>query len=207
MASSSEDSDTASPRNEAIADTSAMASSSDTIANSSASTNKPKKDVKHRAFAFDLSVQADVCHSIPVRDQIQLLKDHLRRRTEEKRPHCVQSQIMFFDSSLLSNQSDGIISIPIQLKGYVQTNGSRLSSMKKWLPLAVWKPVPNGLASYSEYRDNVQRSLDTVDPWTQIHIYGSVGLNNFGRKEARIAKQVGYFFLTSTFGPCVSLSV
>jgi hypothetical protein len=45
MASSSEDSDTASPRNEAIADTSAMASSSDTIANSSASTNKPKKDI------------------------------------------------------------------------------------------------------------------------------------------------------------------
>ncbi len=111
---------------------------------------------------------------------------------------------MFFYSSLLSNQSDGIISVPIQLTGDVQTNGSRLTSMKKWVPFAVWKPVPNGLASYYKYRDNVQKSQDLLDHWTQIHIYGSVGLNNLGRSEA---KHVGYYFLTSTFGPCVSLSV
>ncbi len=79
--------------------------------------------------------------------------------------------------------------------------------MTKWLPSAVWKPVPNGLASYYEFQDNVRRFLDLCDAWTQIDVYGSVGLDNFGRKEAKIAKQVGYFFLSSTFGPCLSLSV
>ncbi len=63
--------------------------------------------------------------------------------------------------------SDGLVSIA--LHGYVQTkNGTRVSTMQKWIESAVWTPVPSGLASDREFEKNMQRFSDANDSWTQI---------------------------------------
>ena len=175
----------------------------DSSAISAAPTREPKNNraTKYRSFCLEMEFQADFPIDIqgqdatlnPTQVRIKLLTDHLRLRTGNDRPTCVTSHTMFFDASLLSRSPDRN-SFTIQLEGYVQTNnGTSVARMSRWMD-AVWKPVPGGLASDPGYRNNIKRSEDPSSAWTQIRVYGSVGLNNMGRSLESIAQKVGFFF-------------
>ena len=144
---------------------------------------------KFKAWSFRLTIKADVAGAV---DKERRLKEHISERTMIERPCCVTSQIAFYDASLLSAvpDSDGLVSIA--LHGFVQTrNGTRVKTMHAWIQDAVWTPVPCGLASDAEFKQNMQRFSDANDAWTQIITYGSVGMNNHGREAQKNAIKVG----------------
>ena len=144
---------------------------------------------KFRAWSFRLTIKTDFAGAV---DKERRLKEHISERTMIERPCCVTSQIAFYDASLLSAvpDSDGLVSIA--LHGFVQTrNGTRVKTMREWIGDAVWTPVPCGLASDAEFKQNMQRFSDANDAWTQIITYGSVGMNNHGREAQKNARKVG----------------
>ena len=125
---------------------------------------------KVRAWSFQMTIKVDFAGAV---DKERRLKQHSSERTMIERPCCVTSQIAFYDASLLSavQDSDGLVSSA--LHGFVQTrNGIRVKTMREWIGDAVWTPVPCGLASDAEFKQNMQRFSDAKDPWTQIITYG-----------------------------------
>ena len=103
--------------------------------------------------------------------------------------------VVFCDRSLFSQleppDSDGLVSI--EMFGYVQArHATRLSTMKRWVESATWKPVPGGLTSDDEYMSNMRRFEDPNDEWTRFLVFGSIRANtsNTGRLIARAARQV-----------------
>ena len=184
---------------ELYGDTSASMADSDTVdsLNSTApmrqtgtkSSQKEQNPPKFKAWSFRLTIKADFAGAV---DKGKRLKEHISERTVIGRPTCVTSQIAFYDASLLSAvpDSDGLVSIA--LHGFVQTrNGIRVKTMREWIGDAVWTPVPCGLASDAEFKQNMQRFSDANDAWTQIITYGSVGMNNHGREAQKNARKVG----------------
>ena len=184
---------------ELYGDTSASMADSDTVAslNSTApmrqtgtkSSQKEQNPPKFKAWSFRLTIKTDFAGAV---DKERRLKEHVSERTMIERPCCVTSQIAFYDASLLSAvpDSDGLVSIA--LHGFVQTrNGTRVKTMHAWIQDAVWTPVPCGLASDAEFKQNMQRFSDANDAWTQIITYGSVGMNNHGREAQKNARKVG----------------
>jgi hypothetical protein len=84
-------------------------------------------------------------------------------------------------------------SISIAVRGYIQSTQAIVStSMKNWISSAFsWTPVTGGLASNADFQNNMLRSEDANDPWTQIITYGSVGMNNHRREAQKNARKVG----------------
>ncbi len=157
---------------------------------------------RFRAWSFRLTIKADFAGAVDKR-----VKEHISERTTIHRPFCVASQIAFYYTPLLSAvpDSDGLVSIA--LHGFVQTrNCTRVRTMSEWIEDAVWTPVPCGLASDDEFKQNMQRFSDANDSWTQPITYGSVGMNNNGREAQKTARKVGSERLAKSILDSVSLN-
>ena len=90
-------------------------------------------------------------------------------------PKCVVGVVVFCDRLLFSQlpDSDGLVSI--DLIGYVKASHAKpQSTMKKWIDITTWKPVPGGLTSDNEYMSNICRLEDPDDEWTRPLVYGSI---------------------------------
>ena len=148
-----------------------------------------------RAFQFHLMIKTDLRDATAgtAVEKEMLLKEHLRARTGHNRPLCISGLVVFCDRSLFSQppDSDGLVSI--EVLGYVQAQSSTpLSTMKKWIDSATWKPVLGGLTSDNEYMSNMRRFEDPTHEWTRLLVYGSIGANNVGRTAEKAARKVGF---------------
>ena len=144
---------------ELYGDTSASMADSDTVdsLNSTApmrqTGTKSSGPPKFKAWSFRLTIKADVAGAV---DKEKRLKEHISERTMIDRPCCVTSQIAFYDASLLSAVPDSDSLVSIALHGFVQTRNSiRVKTMREWIGDAVWTPVPCGLASDAEFKQNM----------------------------------------------------
>ena len=116
------------------------------------------------------------------------VRRQINDRLQIERPSHVNSITIFCDSSLLSGFSGGI---SLSVTGYVQFSTAYTSaSMKKWIATAEWKPVKDGLAQHTEFKQNMQRSENIVDPWIRLAVNGEIGLCNQARASAKEEKKV-----------------
>jgi hypothetical protein len=101
--------------------------------------------------------------------------------------HIVAFVEAYYDTSIKTGALPEGISISIPLLGFVQTRAHtncENSTMQFWFP-ASWAPVPGGLSSNLEFKDNARRSEDPNNTWTKLSVFGSLGLNNMARGEKR----------------------
>jgi hypothetical protein len=146
-----------------------------------------------RAFQFHLMIKTDLRNSTTAVEKEKLLTDHLSARTGLEIPHSIGGLVVFCDRSLFSQppDSDGLVSI--EVLGYVQAKRSTpLSTMKKWIDSASWKPVEGGLTGDDEYMSNMRRFEDPDDQWTRFMLFGSIGANNAGRAAEKAIKKVEF---------------
>ena len=135
-----------------------------------------------RAWQFHFMIKTDLCDGTTALEKEKLLTEHLSARTGHTRPFSFIGVVVFCDRSLFLQppDSDGLVSI--ELFGYVQAkNATPLSTMKKWINWATWKPVVGGLTSDDGYMSNMRRFEDPDDQWTRLLVSGSIGANNVGR--------------------------
>jgi hypothetical protein len=124
-------------------------------------------------------IKTDLRDGTTATEKEKLLREHLRARTGHTQPLCITGLAVFCDRSLFSQPpaSDGLVSI--EVLGYVQANNATpLSTVKKWIDSATWKPVEGGLTSDNEYMSNMRRFQDPNDEWTRLVLFGSIGANN-----------------------------
>ena len=69
--------------------------------------------------------------------------------------------------------------------GYVQICMSSPVTIANWIPSATWTPVPCGLCSCSEFQEVMTRYNNEKSSWFQLLIFGELGLNIQGLKDAR----------------------
>ena len=146
-----------------------------------------------RAFQFHFITKADLCAGTTAVEKEKLFREHLSARTGHNTPLCIIGVVVFCDRSLFSQppDSDGLVSI--EVLGYVQAKSSTpLSTMKKWIDSATWKPVEGGLTSDDEYMSNMRRFEDPDDQWTRLLVSGSIGANNVGRAAEKAARMVEF---------------
>ena len=146
-----------------------------------------------RAFQFHLMIKTDLRNGTTAVEKEKLLTDHLSARTGINIPHSVGGLVVFCDRSLFSQQpdSDGLVSI--EVLGYVQAKSSApLTTMKKWIDSASWKPVEGGLTGDDEYMANMRRFEDPDDQWTRLMLFGSIGANNVGRAAEKATRKVEF---------------
>jgi hypothetical protein len=104
-------------------------------------------------------------------DRQSFLREHIKSRLENTMPPFFTFVTAFYDSSIISGALPEGFSISISLRGYVQTRAQtncEITTVKKWIPSALWTPVRGGLASDPEFRADVKRSEDPIDQWTQM---------------------------------------
>ena len=92
------------------------------------------------------------------------LLEHIRSRiaNPDRMPHIVTFVEAYYDTSMISSAIPEGISISIPLLGFAQTRAHtscEISTMQFWFP-ASWAPVPGGLSSNQEFKDNARRSED-----------------------------------------------
>jgi hypothetical protein len=98
-----------------------------------------------KAFQFYLIIKTDLRYGTTAGTAVEkemLLKEYPCARTGHTRPLSISGWAVFCDRSLFSQppDSDGLVSI--EVLGYVQEKSSTpLSTMKKWIDSATWKPV------------------------------------------------------------------
>jgi len=146
-----------------------------------------------RAFQFHLMIKTDLRNGTTAVEKEKLLTDHLSARTGINMPHSIGGLVVFCDRSLFSQppDSDGLVSI--EVLGYVQAKRSTpLSTMKKWIDSATWKPVEGGLTGDDEYMSNMRRFEDPDDQWTRFMLFGSIGANNAGRAAEKATRKVEF---------------
>ena len=146
-----------------------------------------------RAFQFHLMIKTDLRNGTTAVEKEKLLTDHLSARTGINIPHSVGGLVVFCDRSLFSQppDSDGLVSI--EVLGYVQAKSSApLTTMKKWIDSASWKPVEGGLTGDDEYMSNMRRFEDPDDKWTRLMLFGSIGANNAGRAAEKATRKVEF---------------
>jgi hypothetical protein len=128
-----------------------------------------------RAWQFHFMIKTDLRDGTTAVEKEKLFREHLSARTGHNTPLCIIGVVVFCDRSLFSQppDSDGLVSI--EVLGYVQaTSSTPLSTMKKWIDSASWKPVQGGLTSDDEYMSNMRRIEDPNDEWTRLVLFGSV---------------------------------
>ncbi len=119
-----------------------------------------------RAWQFHFMIKTDLRDGTTTVEKEKLLTEHLSARTGHTRPFSIIGVVVFCDRSLFLQppDSDGLVSI--ELFGYVQANNATpLSTMKKWIDSARWKPVEDGLTSDDEYMSNMRRFKVLNDEW------------------------------------------
>jgi hypothetical protein len=127
-----------------------------------------KKRVSHRfsSWAFQLTLSADATAltggresgSVTLQERKKILLEHVRSRMENtiSKPDIVTFIEAFYDTSIISGAQPAGISISIPLLGYVQTRAHttcEISTMQYWIS-ASWSPVPGGLSSNQQFKDN-----------------------------------------------------
>jgi hypothetical protein len=158
-----------------------------------------------RAFRFHLVIKKDLCNGTKAVEKEKLLTEHLRVRTGHTRPLCVVGVAVFCDRLLFSQppDSDGLVSI--EVLGYVQANNATpLSTMKRWIESATWKPVEGGLTSDNEYMFNMRSFQDPSVEWTRLMLFGSIGANDVTRSEEKAAKRQALGDITNRHQPAPS---
>ena len=125
----------------------------------------------------------------PFRNGKKDLLEHIRyrMRNKDKMQRNVTFVEAYYDTSIISSSLPEGISISIPLLGFVQTRAHtncEISTMQFWFP-ASWTPVPGGLSSNQEFKDNSRRIEDPSNTWTKLCVFGSLGLNNTARWEKR----------------------
>jgi len=171
----------------------------------STETTAQRKRVRHRfsVWSFQSTISADATalnggrasDSVTLQEQQRFLLEHVQSRILHTMPGIVTFVEAFYDSSILSILSRPNIagsSISIPLHGFVQTRAHtncEISTMQAWFP-ASWSPVPGGLSSNQEFKDNVRRSDDPNNTWAKLSVFGSLSLNNKARGEKRLLVQV-----------------
>jgi hypothetical protein len=146
-----------------------------------------------KAWQFHFMIKADLRDGTTAAEKEKLLTEHLSARTGHERPFSIIGEVVFCDRSLFLQppDSDGLVSI--ELFGYVQAkNATPLSTMKKWINWATWKPVVGGLTSDDGYMSNMRRFEDPDDQWTRLLVSGSIGANNVGRAAEKTARKVEF---------------
>jgi hypothetical protein len=160
-------------------------------------TTARKKQVRHRfsSWTFQLTFSTDSAAlnggpaSVPLQERQKYLLEHIRSRiiNTDKMPRIVTFVEAYYNASIISGALADGISISIPLLGFVQTRACtncEISTMQFWFP-ASWAPVPGGLSSNQEFKDNARRSEDPTNTWTKLCVFGSLGLNNTARGEKR----------------------
>lgn len=179
-------------------------SSLNSTQSSCTSTTSRKKQIRHRfsSWTFQLTINTNAAAlngerasgSVSIQERQKHLLQHLRSRIANPNimPHIVTFVEAYFDSSAISCALSEGISISIPLHGFVQTRAHtncEISTMQAWFP-ASWSPVPGGLSSNQEFKDNVRRSDDPNNTWAKLSVFGSLSLNNKARGEKRLLVQV-----------------
>jgi hypothetical protein len=148
----------------------------------------------HSTFIADLTAlnggSATGC--VTLRDRLTFLRAHIRSRFENTMPDFVTFVTAFYDTSIISGALPEGVLISISMRGYVQTRANtccEITTVQKWIPSAVWNPVPDGLASDSRFRADTSRSKDPNDQWTQMSVYGSLSLHDPARLEWKSLKE------------------
>jgi hypothetical protein len=105
-----------------------------------------------KAWSFQSTVKADLGHGTTAEEKGKLLTERLRTSTGYTLPPSVISWAVFFDALLFSAPLDSAGLVSIELQGYGQARYAiPLSTMKKWIDSASWKPVSSGLMSDNEF--------------------------------------------------------
>jgi hypothetical protein len=115
------------------------------------------------------------------------------------RPACVWTATVFADlNQYFSAISDEITAVLIAILGYVQTNKSRMFTMKSWMSSAAWNSVSSGLYSNGEFLSYMDRANNpSMLDWCMLPIYGEVGSIKNGRLAAKKDREVfGMFHLS-----------
>ena len=127
---------------------SSMMSTSELRRPSSTNSSKKRKSMSgsvFKAWSFQLQTKADLGHGTAADEKARLLTEHFRTRTRHTLPSSVTGGAVFFDGLLFSAPPDSAGLVSIELQGYVQARYSiPLSTVKKWIDSASWKPVPDG---------------------------------------------------------------
>jgi len=146
-----------------------------------------------RAFQFHLIIKTDLRNGTTAVEKEKLLTDHLSARTGLEIPHSIGGLVVFCDRSLFSQPPDRDGLVSIEVLGYVQAKSSApLTTMKKWIDSASWKPVEGGLTGDDEYMSNMRRFEDPDDQWTRLMLFGSIGANNVGRAAEKAIRKVEF---------------
>ena len=149
-----------------------------------------------KAFKFHLKIKTDLRDGTTAGTAVEkemLLKEHLGARTGHNIPHSIGGLVVFCDRSLFSQPPDRDGLVSIEVLGYVQAKSSTpLSTMKKWIDSASWKPVEGGLTGNDEYMSNMRRFEDPDDQWTRLMLFGSIGANNVGRAAEKATRKVEF---------------
>ena len=167
-------------------------------ASGSCSTNSHKKKRSRigssfKAFHFHLVIKTDSRDGTTAVEKQMLLKEHLGARTGHNIPHSIGGLVVFCDPSLFSQPPDRNGLVSIEVLGYVQAKSSApLTTMKKWIDSASWKPVEGGLTGDDEYMANMRRFEDPDDQWTRFMLFGSIGANNAGRAAEKATRKVEF---------------
>jgi hypothetical protein len=175
---------------------SSMMSTSELRGPSSTNSRKKRKSMSgsvFKAWSFQLQTKADLGHGTAADEKARLLTEHFRTRTRHTLPSSVTGGAVFFDGLLFSAPPDSAGLVSIELQGYVQARYSiPLSTVKKWIDSASWKPVPGGLTGDDEYMSNMRRFEDPDDQWTRLMLFGSIGANNAGRAAEKATRKVEF---------------
>ena len=162
--------------------------SSNSSALMSQSESQRKSSMKFRAWSFVLTVEVNFSSCTTTQQKRKLLTDKISGRAAAEKPFSVTSISTFCNESELSGDPDSNSLVSIEVYGFVQTkNGTPISTMQKLIESASWKPVPGGLTSDRDFKM-------ISETCAQLYLFGTIGLNNAGREEARIARKVGYGF-------------
>ena len=145
-----------------------------------------------RCWKFRDLIQADVSDDT---SNLQLI-EHIKTRFTHHRPACVLTVTVFVDlNQYLSTISNENPVVSIAIVGYVQTNPSRMFTIKSWISSAAWDPVSGGLYSNGEFLSYMDRANNLSMPgWCILPIYGEVGLYNDGPLAAKRDHEVFVMF-------------
>ena len=96
--------------------------------------------------------------------------------------------------------ADDRTEVDLDIKGFLQTNKSKMKKWEDWLPLAEWRPMRGGLGGNKEFEDAENDVKSADSGWTELLREGTLGRNN-ARKLAD-AEKASTPFLSSPPKSC-----
>ena len=185
MASGEPDHDLMSDCEESLVDSALeRLSGSQSSSITSTSSISKRKGIRPRIRAWNIKILMEYSNSfngnsVATAEKSKLLAEHIRSRICHTKPLYVSFIIFFCDSDMLNRTS-------IHINGYVQTNeGCTVSAMKTWINSSFeatsCKPIPGGLASDTDFQNEMLLVEDQSNSWTRLRVFGDLGMNNDAR--------------------------